>query len=43
VTGIPGRNVVHQIMADRRVDQLRRRAATLTGAARGGRRHSRAG
>ncbi len=36
VTGIPGRNVVHQIMADRRADQLRRRAATLTAAARGG-------
>jgi phytoene dehydrogenase-like protein len=38
VTGIPGRNVVHQVLADRRTDQLRRRAATLTAAARGGRR-----
>jgi phytoene dehydrogenase-like protein len=25
VTGIPGRNVVHQVLADRRTDQLRRR------------------
>ncbi len=37
VTGIPGRNVVHQVLADRRADQLRRRAAALTAAARGGR------
>jgi phytoene dehydrogenase-like protein len=40
VTGIPGRNVVHQVLADRRADQLRRRAASLTGAARGGRRRT---
>jgi phytoene dehydrogenase-like protein len=40
VTGIPGRNVVHQVLADRRADQLRRRAATLTAAARGGRRRN---
>jgi len=38
VTGIPGRNVVHQVLADRRADQVRRRAASLTAAARGRRR-----
>ena len=40
VTGIPGRNVVHQVLADRRADQVRRRAASLTAAARGGRRRT---
>jgi len=37
VTGIPGRNVVHQVLTDRRADQRRRRAAGLLSAARGGR------
>jgi len=37
VTGIPGRNVVRQVLADRRADRLRRRAAALrTGAVRAG-------
>ena len=30
VTGIPGRNVVRQVLADQRADRLRRRAAALT-------------
>jgi phytoene dehydrogenase-like protein len=29
VTGIPGRNVVHQVLADRRADRLRGQAARL--------------
>jgi len=37
VTGIPGRNVVRQVLADRRADRLRRRAGALrTGAVRAG-------
>jgi phytoene dehydrogenase-like protein len=38
VTGIPGRNVVRQVLADRRADRLRQRVAALTsGGRRGGR------
>ena len=32
VTGIPGRNVVRQVLADRRADRLRQRVAALAGA-----------
>jgi hypothetical protein len=34
VTGIPGRNVVRQVMADRRADRLRGQAERLRGRAR---------
>ncbi len=38
VTGIPGRNVVRQVLADRRADRLRQRVAALaSGGRRGGR------